>query len=91
MSTNENQQETGQLPAETPPQQQVEEEITVLPCDCKGKCQQDVDAENCAMWLARTFKMTYQACEYSGRSTWHRDGKCCDCHPLFPKGPWGRA
>lgn len=73
-------------------QEVVIEEIRAIPCDCIGDCKNGFEAENCAAWLARSHKMTMELCSNSQRPTWHRDGKCASCHPLFPPSYlWGNA
>ena len=62
----------------------VGNEGLVEPCACAGKCQAGRDPEYCANWLARTFHMTVSTCTVSGAETWHRNGVCTDCYPVFP-------
>lgn len=57
-------------------------------CTCDGACKEGRHPEYCANWLARTHRMTMERCSKSGDRTWHRDGQCADCHPLFPPGAY---
>lgn len=57
---------------------------TVKPCSCIGYCAEHRLPEYCADWLAHTYKMEMMKCDQSGNDTWHRDGVCCECYPMFP-------
>lgn len=58
--------------------------VRAEPCTCFGDCRNGFDPIACANWHARTASMVYQPCKDSGDMTWHRDGVCAGCHPMFP-------